>query len=663
MPVTTFEEAQEVLAAKLPGYTRRPHQIALAEQVEKAIADEMPLLAQAGTGTGKSIALLISAILSGKKTVVATATKVLQGQYSEKDLPFLAEHLGVEFTWAILKGRSNYPCHARVEEITSPATVQGEVIAAIREAVAAGVIIDRESFPAVTEDDWRAFSMSAAECPGKSNCPFAGSCFAEKAKERAAAADIVVTNIAYLLTDLILRQSTDGNVALLGDFEQVIIDEAHVLPDVATSALEDTMGEGTFVKLSRDLAAYLNREEGDAEAALDVERAASVMWRELGRRYREFAARAPGKNDPMPLSVNTLISELGVHFIGLYQSIDAARDAVKATHAADDRGRIARSRMLRRIAGYLARLKEYTTAPPEKIIRWAEEETSTFRGEERKRIYLRSAPVSVAPFLKKALWDVTPAILSSATLAAGSDFSYLAETVGLGKGEYASYDAGSPFDYRKQAVLYVPDKEAPEPTPRTASAWRAYAQEVTRYLVTESGGGALLLFTSRTAMNEAHRALAGRFRDLGMTVLRQGELPNGELIRIMKSDGHAVLFALRSFFEGVDIQGAALRLVVLDKLPFAVPTDLVYQARAEAIERRYNSQWASFDRMAIPMMILILTQAFGRLIRHADDRGVVAILDNRLVTKKYGGKILKALPPARQTSDIQEASRFLASSR
>lgn len=329
----------------------------------------------------------------------------------------------------------------------------------------------------------------------------------------------------------------------------------------------------------------------------------------------------------------------------------------------DDRGRIARSRLLRRSAGQLQRLEAYTTDAPEVTVRWAEQESSMFRGEKRTRLYLRSAPVSVAPFLRSALWDKVPAILSSATLATGSDFSYLAETLGLGKDEAMTYDAGSPFDYPKQAMLYVPGAEAPEPTPKTAAAWRVYAQEVTHHLVSQSGGGALLLFTSRTAMNESYQALSGRLSRDGLTVLRQGDLPNGELIRIMKEDGHAVLFALRTFFEGVDIQGSALRLVVLDKLPFAVPSDLVYQARAEAINRKYRDNWASFTHLAIPMMILVLTQAFGRLIRHRDDLGVVAILDNRLVTKRYGSTILRALPPARRTGDIEEAARFLAAAR
>jgi ATP-dependent DNA helicase DinG len=662
---TTFAEAQEVLAAALPGYTRREHQIALASVIEEAIGKERPLLAQAGTGTGKSLALLIPAILSGKRTVVATATKVLQGQYSQKDLPFLEEYLGTPFTWAVLKGRSNYPCHARAEELAAPTALQATVKAAMQEhstpdAVRDGVIIDRETFPALTEDEWKPFSMSAAECPGRKECPFAEVCFAERAKAKAEAADVVITNIAYLLTDLLLRNQTDGNVALLGDFDLLVVDEAHVLPDQATGALEDTMGEGTFARLSRDMGGYIFREGGDETVAGDIERAAAELWRSLTRAHAAFAAKARSKSDPMPLMITRLIMEFGNEARTLYQAIEATREEIKSTQASDDRSRIARSRLLRRSMNQMQRLEAYLSEPDEKIVRWAEEETSKFRGETRTRIYLRSAPVSVAPFLRTALWDKVPAILSSATLAAGSDFSYLAETLGLREDEALTYDAGSPFDYPRQALLYVPGADAPEPTARTNAAWRVYAQEVTHHLVQQSGGGALLLFTSRSAMNESYQAIAGRLQREGLTVLRQGDSPSGELIRVMKEDGHAVLFALRTFFEGVDIQGSALRLVVLDKLPFAVPSDLVYQARSEVIERRGQS---AFGKMAMPMMILILTQAFGRLIRHRDDRGVVAILDNRLMTKGYGSQIMKALPPARRTSDIEEAARFLAASR
>lgn len=665
---TTFAEAQDVLAAQLPGYTRRQHQMDLAAQIELAIADSRHGLFQAGTGTGKSFAILIPLILSGQRAIVATSTKALQSQYAKGDLPFLAEHLGVDFDFAILKGRSNYPCWAKAEGLTWPSTMQKEVLGRMKEmgdrqSIIEGKIIDREDFPALSEDEWMPFSMSASECPGAKHCPFAEKCFAERAKNKAAEAQVVITNTAYLMQDLILRRQTEGNVALLGDYALLAVDEAHNLPEAATSALEDTIGEGTFIRLGRDMAGYLVAEGGNESVAEKIEQAVEVLWNQLQMRHSDFILRAPSKTDPMPLTVPTIIGELGDGFRGLYQAIEAARDEIKATPAMDERGKTLRYRLMRRSADWLARIMAFATDDPAETIRWAEAETKKIRGEMRTRLYLRSAPVSVAPFLRSAMWDAVPTILSSATLAAGNDFGYLSETVGLGKDEALTYDAGSPFDYPRQVRLFVPGKDMPEPDRKTMTTWRAYAQATTRELVLRSGGGALLLFTSTTAMREAHDALAHQFRAHGLSVLRQGERPTSELIRAFKADGNAVLFGLKTFMEGIDVPTKALRLVVLDKLPFAVPSDLLYQARCEAINRRYNDRWSSFTRLTIPSMILVLTQAFGRLIRHRDDMGVVAILDSRLSTKRYGPTILKALPPARRTSSIEEVAAFLESAR
>lgn len=667
---TTFEEAQAVLASSLPGYSRRPQQMALAAQAERAIADGRPALFQAGTGVGKSLAALVPAILSGKRTVVATLSKALQNQYSGKDLPFLDDHLGVPFRWAVLKGRANYPCLARISEMSNPTWAQKKVIDRVNElsgpdAIRDMVVTDREDFPELTEEDWRPFSMSSAECPGKKNCPFGDACLAERAKAKAAEADVIITNTAFLMQDLILRNRTAGNVALLGEIEQLVIDEAHALQDVATGALEETMGERTFLRMSRDMAGYLSMEGGEQEEAFAIEHAATALWARLRARHAEHAAKFQGKPDPMPLRQAVIISDLRDDFLALYRAIESGRDAVKATRPmeGDKRAGLARMLLMGRTANWMTRIQAYVLDPEEKTIRWAEEETRTTRREMSKLLLLRSAPVSVGPFLREAMWDSIPTIMISATLAAGKDFSYLADGIGLRAGEAITFDAGSPFDFPRQALVYYPAKDAPEPVKKTEAAWRLYAQSVTAHLVEASGGGALLLYTSRSAMNDAHQAMATRMEMGGLTVLRQGDAPAPELVRRMKEDGNAVLFALRTFFEGIDIPGRALRLVVIDKLPFTPPTDLVFQARADLINKRERDEWASFTHLTIPGMILVLTQAFGRLIRHSDDIGVVAILDARLSTKRYGPTILNALPPARRTTEVAQAAAFLESIR
>jgi ATP-dependent DNA helicase DinG len=673
---TTFAEAQDVLAGSLPGYTRRAHQMALAEITEAVIRDSRHGLFQAGTGTGKSLVALITAILSGQRTIIATATKALQNQYARKDLPFLEQYLGVPFTWAVIKGRANYPCHAQAEVIQDPSPRQAEVIARVEElstpdAVRDLEVTDREDFPDLTEEEWRPFSISADECPGKDNCPFGNVCIAERAKAKAGQSDIVITNTAYLLRDLSLRDQSAGNVQLLGHMDRVVVDEAHTLPDVARSALEDMLGEGQLVKLARDMAAYMKREDLDYQLAQRIEPAAAGLWRQVTTAYADWMeVKSKGKYDPMPLAHDDLMGDAyGSYFIDLYQSIDAARTEINSQRAYEDRQKLARTRLLRRSLKVLARIEAFTTDSEDKTVRWAQMQESTFRGETRRRVFLYSSPVQVGDFLRKVLWDSVPTTLISATLAAGNDFSFMKRTVGLRepKGdeppEAEVYDAGTPFDYKTQAMLFVPAKGKPEPTPQNKATWRGYMQGATKYLVTAAGGGALLLYTSRAEMNTAYEALADDFREQGLHVMRQGDTTTSKLIEMMKADGNAVLFALRTFFEGIDIQGDALRLVVIDKLPFAVPTDLVHQARENALIRERGDKWAGFEYLTIPEMILVLTQGLGRLIRHADDRGVMAVLDPRLMSKGYGTKIMRKLPPATVTTDPARAADFLRRSR
>lgn len=681
--IKTFEDAQSVLADTLPGYVRRPHQIMLGNKIQDSIAARIALLAQAGTGTGKSIALLIPAIIhaveTGERVVIATATKALQEQYRGKDLPFLAANLGVSFTWAILKGRSNYACEAKVRDLASPNRQQAAAITVLREAENAGEIIDRDGMPAMTDYEFGQLSMSASECPGASNCPLAraGKCMPEKAKIRAADADVVITNTAYLLRDLRLRMMTDEKVQLLGEFGLLAVDEAHNLPGAVTSALSDSMQLGSFIKLAGDLAVFLEDQAAGVALGDTVGTEARRLFDAIDQIYAGFVRKGGGKADPMPLYVDTLPANpqtiigdvLGPLFIGLYQAIEVARGEVKRVRVYEEREQLARYRLMRRTEDWLTRLQKYTLDEAGETVRWVEQEKSR-RSDDTQRL-LCSAPVRVAPFLRTAIWDKTPAILMSATLANGGDFGFLAGEMGLGQDEAATYDAGSPFDYARQAMLFVPGKDAP--SPKEKNDWAAWAPQVTRRLVLKAGGDALLLFTSRSAMENAFTMLAADFERNGIRVLKQGDLPTAELIAEFKKGG-AVLFGLKTFMEGVDIPGKALRLVVLDKLPFAVPTDIIVNARAEAYEKVHgyrssfggNRNCQACQRegktcagITIPQMQLVLEQAFGRLIRTVTDTGVVAVLDNRLATSRWGRDIVAALPPAKQTSDLGQAEAFL----
>jgi ATP-dependent DNA helicase DinG len=667
----TFAQAEQRLAASLPGYTPRSHQQALAAAIERSVDTEGILVAEAGTGTGKSLAALIAGILSGKRTVVATATKALQNQYTDKDLPFLQEHLGVEFTYALLKGRSNYPCAQKINDLEHPTPSQGKIIAQVAEAGPLD-IIDRDDLPTTSNREWQQLSMTSDECPGSSSCPFAsaGNCHSYRAKDKAAAADVVVTNTAYLAVDLKIRKQTDGTLSLLGDIEQLIVDEAHNLDNSITGALTDRYAAGTFGKLSGDAGAWLREAGANDLAAAAFGHAARELWNAVDVEFALWQARRRELREDdktMPITEYMRLVTFGEQLAALGTATRTLWEAVHYTRLEGERVdpavrklRNRQNRLDRRLTAMLAKLETFVTDDDTVTIRWAEVEDD--------KLFLRAVPVSPAPFLNEMVWGKIPTVLMSATLApekdgfGRADFGYTLRSLGLKEHNPATFEAGTPFDYAKQALIYVPEASTPIPSGKTTSAWRAYTQQVTQFLVDASGGGALLLFTSKTGMEQAWNAMRENLEMGGLECLKQGDEPTPVLIRKFKADGNAVLFALRTFFEGVDIPGDALRLVILDKLPFPVPTDLMFAARCKAVNDAAGRD-VSFNKLSMPVMSLPLVQAAGRLLRTTTDRGVIAILDPRLTSRGYGAKILHSLPPAPVTTDPREAAAFLKAGR
>lgn len=655
-PPQTFADVEAIFAEELPGYTPRPPQREAAAVIEQAVADGSIALVEAGTGTGKSFAGLIPLILAGihagKRAVVAVPVKALQDQYVG-DLRFLSRF--IKFTWAILKGRSNYYCHAAAGSLEFPTPAQQAAIQLVE--INGTETGDRAEFAPMENGDWSGLSTSAAECPGKKNCKFGDVCFTEAAKDRAAGSQVVVTNLAYLMTDLVLRDQTGGAVSLLGDFDQLLIDEAHELEDSVTNALADSIGLGSMIRLTRDADNFLH-DVGLEETAFRIRALAEPMWEKIDRAYDTWMQQNKiTKPEPMGLPVETIITRLGDDIEGIVAAITSVRDQVSA-YRADEDTKHAKYRALRKLDDWKGRWLAFATDAPDKTVRWVEREVQQVRGRKETRTYLRSAPVHAGPFLREHLWETTPTVMMSATLAVKGKFDYHAERFGLEGYSPATFITPSPFDYSTQALVYVPQGDAPKPTGATAQAWRTYAITATQGLVTAAKGGALLLFTSRVGMNDTYRALADVFRSQGLTVLRQGDAEPPELIRRFKQGG-AVLFGLATFFQGIDVQGDACRLVVIDKLPFAVPTDVLVKARSDAYDRKFG-QKKSFAGLAMPAMAMMLIQGFGRLIRHVNDRGVVAILDPRLEGTGYGRQIEAMLPPAPVTTDIHEAVRFLS---
>lgn len=659
----TFADAEAQLAQTLPGYTERPQQQRLAMSVEGIFADPTNPrvgLLQAGCGVGKSLAGVIPAILARKpheetgrpvpqRIIVATETKALQEQYAGKDLPFLEANLGIDFSWALLKGRSNYVCASKLAEVT---TADLPNVARIREELEddenhSGDFEHLEN--SVPEDRKYLLSMSSAECPGKTDCPFGKVCYAERAKEIAKDSQIVITNTAMLMTDLKIREMTEGKVAMLGDYDGVIIDEAHGVPEIAASTLADQFRRRGIENLLTGAQNFLGEQDGRSvtELVASLNQTLATIWDHL---------EGLSKGEPVELKLD----ELADNFEPYIELVEGLRELegivsgtqIKNGHPVHETAR--QRRLARRIISMVQKLTEFLGS--DDLVRWVEAE-EIGRGRNRRSVtVLKYSPVEVGPFLNEHLWSRVPAALVSATLSVGGDFTYISEALGLNNPE--TLDVGTPFDYSSQARLFVPAKGNPDPS-RERGAWLSYSQNTTRDLVRAAGGGALLLFTSRAAMKSSYETLRDVLEDAGYTCLMQGEHgTNKEIAARFTSDTHSVLFALRSFFTGVDFSGETCRLVIIDKLPFPVPSDILFAARAERVNRRYGDSWASFNKLSVPMMSLVLIQGFGRLIRSVSDRGVVAILDPRLTSKGYGRKIMGTLPPAPVTHKVDDVAGF-----
>lgn len=642
----TFAEAEAVLAATLPGYESRPQQQALAAFVEDTLAAGGHGLAEAGCGTGKSLGSMIPAILSGKRTVVATATLALMNQYASKDVPFLKQHLGVDFTWALLKGRSNYACQAKMADPSD--RLREGLLAQVREELDADPehsgSFDDFTTP-MTKEEFALLTTSSADCPGRRECPFGDICYAEAAKRKAAESQVVITNTAMLMTDLKVREATSGFGSMLGEFDALILDEAHELEEIATSQLEDTFRPGAAARLLKDVQAFCGNQSAVATGEAAVLDAMTAVTAELPQVDKESVRLGLGwfldHADP---------------FLAMIDALKALCDEVLEVTIERDRERaLARRAILTtRINNMLKRYETLLTAGEEDLVRWVAAET-TPRGEQVKVLHF--APINVAPFLTEWLWNRVPAVLVSATLSVGGNFAFVQERLGLT--EATTLNVGTPFDYGTQALLFVPGPKMPSPKQR--GQWLTYAQTATMELISAAGGGALLLYTSRSAMQAAYTDLGPRIEAMGYTVLAQGiSGTNKEIAKTFATDTHSVLFALKSFFTGVDIPGEACRLVVIDKLPFPVPSDPVFQARADQIKRRRGSDFAE---LSVPMMTLTLVQGYGRLIRTKADTGTVAILDSRLSGTSWGQRIVDSLPDSPATTELGEVRAFYQARR
>jgi len=628
----------------LPGYETREAQLQMAETVAAAIDEGLHCIAEAGTGTGKSLAYLVPAVYSGKKTVVSTAVKSLQEQLACKDIPFLQSVLDKPFTAAVLKGRSNYLCLERFNEEIGEQTMFGTSFefAEVRRWLETTETGDLEELPIALGELHAKITATSDQCTGK-HCPSFGACYYERARTRAEGADIVVVNHTLLTLDCAIRHNSDGFAKVIPDRKIVIVDEAHRLEEAATKAFE--------VEVSATGIARLLRDKQVNAAGIDPQKLARVQ--DAAEQFFETLARLnPAQSFAIPEPPRLLQQQAEALAL---QLLDVRRDLERKNPYAMEGGpkSDAFGKFVDRVKAYAETVSNVLFPVEGQIVYVAKEQTK----KGRQIVYLRKCPICVADDLKAALWDKWPTVATSATLATGGNYEFFKSRVGCEAARELIVD--SPFDYRRNALIYMPPQGAlfdPTRYYQTSSVeYHDRLAEQIEQLLLASDGRAFCLFTSRKALEEVYLRLAGRLRWL---VLKQGDAPTAELVRRFKADGRAVLFGLRTFFEGIDIQGEALSLVIIDKLPFAAPDDPIYQARCDEIGTRTGDKWAWFRELALPTAIITYKQGFGRLIRTKSDWGVVALLDGRITTKNYGATVLRSLPKAAQTRSIDTVRTF-----
>ena len=622
------------LAARVPEYRVRTQQLQMAARVAEAMRDNAVLVCEAGTGTGKTFAYLVPALLSAGKVIVSTGTKTLQDQLYRRDLPTVRSALGVSVTTALLKGRANYVCHYHLERALEGQHAR-EVKADLRRIAGFARVThsgDKSECADVPEEAraWDLATSTRENCLGQS-CPRYRDCFVMAARREAQAADLVVVNHHLFFADVMLKD--EGMAELLPACNTVILDEAHQLPDIATRFFGETLSTAQLLELSRDVRAETLAAAGDMPEARQLAAALEKAARDLRLALPQDGVRATAASLARERAFSDALEALSSALASLAGSLGDLAERSEGLARCSARAREAQ-----------ALLERWRDEERADLVRWIEVLGHSLR--------LNATPLSVAEIFRRQLEGRPRAwIFTSATLAVAGDFSHFSKEMGLHGARTACW--GSPFDYASQAMLCVP-KGLPDPN----------SEEHTRAVVAASlpvihasRGRAFLLFTTLRAMRLAHRLLREEFDRAGLSypLMLQGQGSRSELLERFRALGNAVLVGSASFWEGVDVRGEALSLVIIDKLPFAPPDDPVLAARLDALERAGDNPFLDYQ---VPQAVIALKQGAGRLIRDETDRGVLMICDPRLFAKPYGRRILSSLPPMKLVRDLDQAVRF-----
>ena len=649
-----------VLSRTHPAYEFRRGQLQMAQAVEQALAEKRHLIVEAGTGTGKTLAYLMPVIRSGKRVIISTGTKNLQEQLFYKDVPFLEQALygntSGRLSVCYMKGRNNYLCRKKLYDLTDQPVLSGleaiehyRAIAAWEKTTATG---DRAELAELPEASllWHKLDARADACMGQ-KCSEFERCFITEMRRKAMESDLIIVNHHLFFADLAIKLQADGapDAGILPEAAAVVFDEAHELEDVAGNYFGISISNLRLEDLARDVENSMQQNRmlsASLSGALGSLRERSQFFFSLlppgdGRFAFETRREFLEENGDEFVALNQALTRLAGELGGLPQKPEEVFNFVRRAQEIQVQLEFALESEDRNTVFWIERRGG----------RWGSRSGPNKTPEEsvrgRQNVFLQATPIDVGPILRECLWSkLDCAVLTSATLAVGGGFDYIRQRLGL---EHARESVlPSHFDYESQALLYVPPDL---PDPRTPQ-FTAKAAERIRRLLEITRGRAFVLFTSYAQMNDIYQRLLGAME---FPILRQGDAPKSALLEEFRLTPNAVLFATSSFWQGVDVQGEQLSCVIIDRLPFAVPSDPVVAARVKAIDADGGN---AFFQYQVPAAVITLKQGFGRLIRSLHDRGLLVLLDNRILKKPYGRVFVESLPNYKKTTDVRAVEEF-----
>jgi ATP-dependent DNA helicase DinG len=656
-----------MLSASHPAYEFRRGQLQMAQAIEEALEQRRHLIVEAGTGTGKTLAYLVPVIGSGKRVIISTGTKNLQEQLFYKDIPFLEQAMfpGGErkLNVCYMKGRNNYLCKKKLYELAAQPVLSGleeiehyRAIAAWEKTTATGDRAELASLPEASAL-WRKLDARAETCLGR-KCSLFETCFITEMHRRAMESDIIIVNHHLFFADLAIKQASEyaPDAGILPEVGAVIFDEAHELEDVAGSYFGVSLSNLRVEELARDVESSLQRNKLLSTALMG----ALKSLRERSQLF--FSVLPQGEGRFAFENRRDFLEENGDEFLALERALGRLRAQLENLPGKPEEV----FSFLRRAQELEVQLHFLMDSDDKNTVFWierrafspsappaAKEKTAGLRriaeGGGRQNVFLQATPIDVAPILKSTLFEkLESAVLTSATLAVGGGFEYIRQRLGLDHARELVLP--SHFDYANQALLYVPpdlpDLQAPQFVEKVATRIRRLL-EITR-------GRAFVLFTSYAQMHQVYERLLG---ETEFPMLLQGDAPKSVLLQEFRLTAHAVLLGTSSFWQGVDVQGEQLSAVIVDRLPFAVPSDPVVAARMRSINAGGGN---AFYQYQVPAAVITLKQGFGRLIRSLDDRGLLVLLDNRILKKAYGKVFVESLPNYRRTTELRVVEEFFA---